>query len=117
MTHRSASAWHGAVIVVTGIVPGMTRQQAKTRIIGHGAQLGGSVTGRTTCLVWDGRQASRKLREAVHRGTPIMTAQEFAQLADETYPPPLPTHTSPDTMDRARRLTATAGQQLTMLPR
>ena len=116
MTHRSSSAWHGAVIVVTGTIPGTTRQQAKTRIIGHGTQLGETGTRRATYPVWDSQQVSRKLREAVGLGTPIVTAQAFTHLADQTRPPPLPTSTSPDTMGRARRLLAAAGQQLTLLP-
>ena len=86
MTHRSSSAWHGAVIVVTGTIPGMTRQQAKTRIIGHGTQLGETGTGRATYPVWDGQQVSRKLREAVGLGTLIVTAQAFTHLADQTRP-------------------------------
>ena len=107
----TSSPWQCAVIAVTGTVPGLSRQQAQASITRHGARYGNTVTSRTTYLVWDGRKPSRKLREALRHGTPILLAHRFAHLVSQSQPPRLPAKTDPATLAHARHLLADTSQQ------
>lgn len=69
----------GRKVVVTGVVPGMTREAALAAV----RRLGGAVSesvGRTTSLVVVGEKAGSKHQRAEQRGIPTMDAAEFARL-------------------------------------
>lgn len=69
----------GKRVVVTGVVPGMTREAALAAV----RRLGGAVSegvGRTTSLVVVGEKAGSKRQRAEQRGIPTMDAAEFARL-------------------------------------
>jgi len=66
----------GEVIVFTGELQSMTRDQAKALAIRHGASVGSSVTKKTT-LVVAGADAGSKLRKAAELGVRVATEEEF----------------------------------------
>lgn len=69
----------GKTIVVTGSVPGMTREEAEAAVRRLGGKVSGSV-GRGTSLLVVGERAGSKLRTAEALGISTMEAEEFARL-------------------------------------
>ncbi len=68
--------WQGDTVVVTGVVPGMTRDEAEAYAQRLGAKVSKSVSGKTARLI-AGDDAGSKLDKAQALGVAIMAADEF----------------------------------------
>ena len=71
----------GATIVITGSVPGYTRDEAGAAAAARGAKVAGSVSKKTSALV-AGESAGSKLDKATALGIPVIPAELFAVLVD-----------------------------------
>ena len=69
----------GATIVITGSVPGYTRDEATQAASARGAKVTGSVSKKTSALV-AGESAGSKLDKAESLGVPIIAAESFDAL-------------------------------------
>ncbi len=69
----------GLTVVVTGSVPGYTRDGAKEAILAHGGKAAGSVSSKTSVLV-AGESSGSKYAKAEALGVPILPAERFADL-------------------------------------
>lgn len=69
----------GKIVVVTGTLPTMSRNEANALIESHGGIASNSVTGKTQLLV-AGEKAGSKLAKAKSLGIEIMTGEEFEAL-------------------------------------
>jgi DNA ligase (NAD+) len=72
----------GATIVITGSVPGFTRDEATAAASARGAKVTGSVSKKTTLLV-AGESAGSKLDKAESLGVPIIPAESFHLLLEQ----------------------------------
>lgn len=71
----------GMTVVVTGAVPGHSRDSVKEVIVAHGGKASGSVSRRTTVLV-AGEVTGSKLAKAEEWGIPVLPAERFADLLE-----------------------------------
>lgn len=71
----------GATIVITGTVPGFTRDEATAAATSRGAKVTGSVSKKTSALV-AGESAGSKLDKAESLGVPIVAAESFVTLLE-----------------------------------
>ncbi|MCL1907305.1 MAG: NAD-dependent DNA ligase LigA [Propionibacteriaceae bacterium] len=71
----------GLTIVVTGSVPGFSRDAANEAVLARGGKTSSSVS-KNTDLVVAGEGAGSKLDKATTLGIPIINSSEFAQLLD-----------------------------------
>jgi len=69
----------GQVFVITGTLSGMTRDEARELLEGLGAEVGSSVTRKTTALV-AGESPGSKLERARELGLRILGEKEFREL-------------------------------------
>ncbi len=69
----------GMVVVVTGSVPGHTRESAQEAVVARGGRASGSVSKNTTVLV-AGESGGSKYAKAEALGVPILDADAFADL-------------------------------------
>jgi DNA ligase (NAD+) len=69
----------GKTVVLTGELPGMTRAEARRRILAAGARVVESVS-RSTDYVVAGEKPGSKLKKARELGIPILTAEKFQSL-------------------------------------
>ena len=69
----------GLTIVVTGTIPGLTREQAQAAITEAGGKSTSSVSAKTDFLV-AGENAGSKFDKATKLGVPILDADGFAAL-------------------------------------
>ncbi len=72
----------GATIVITGSIPGYTRDEAGAAASARGAKVTGSVSKKTTALV-AGESAGSKLDKAETLGVPIVPAESFDVLLEQ----------------------------------
>ncbi|WP_217634102.1 NAD-dependent DNA ligase LigA [Raineyella antarctica] len=72
----------GLTIVVTGTVPGYSRDEAQEAVVARGAKAAGSVSKRTDYVVV-GEGAGSKADKARDLGRPIIAAEHFQRLLDE----------------------------------
>jgi len=72
----------GATIVITGSIPGYTRDEAGAAASARGAKVTGSVSKKTTALV-AGESAGSKLDKAAMLGVPIVPAESFDVLLEQ----------------------------------
>lgn len=72
----------GATIVITGSVPGHTRDEAGAAAAARGAKVAGSVSKKTTALV-AGESAGSKLDKANALGIPVIPAEMFEVLVEQ----------------------------------
>ena len=72
----------GKAVVVTGTVPGYTREGAEEAIVARGGKSPGSVSAKTFALVVGEGAGASKLTKAEQVGTPIVPADHFADLLD-----------------------------------
>ncbi|MGV8908252.1 MAG: NAD-dependent DNA ligase LigA [Propionicimonas sp.] len=72
----------GLTVVVTGSVPGFTRDSATAAIEGRGGKVAGSVSSRTDFVV-AGESAGSKYDKAIALGVPILDAAGFELLLAE----------------------------------
>ena len=75
----ASGPWTGLTVVITGSVPGLSREEAKTAAESLGATVSGSVSRKTSLLVV-GEDAGSKLEKAENLGVRILPAAEFLQL-------------------------------------
>ena len=76
----------GKKIVLTGTFSTMTRNEAKAVLEDMGADVTGSVSGKTDLLI-AGAKAGSKLTKAESLGVEIWTEAQFAELLGEDYAP------------------------------
>jgi DNA ligase (NAD+) len=69
----------GKTFVITGTLPGMTREEATAAIERLGGKVSGSVSRKTTYLL-AGAEAGSKLDKAQALGIPVLDEQEFRRL-------------------------------------
>ena len=69
----------GLTVVVTGTIPGYTRQDAQQAIVDRGGKATGSVS-RNTSVVVAGDSAGSKLTRAESLGVPIVPAEQFERF-------------------------------------
>lgn len=72
----------GKTFVLTGTLPTMTRDQAKSLIESHGGKCSGSVSKKTTYVV-SGEEAGSKLTKAQELGITVLSEQELLELIGE----------------------------------
>jgi DNA ligase (NAD+) len=70
----------GKAVVVTGAVPGYTRDEAEAAIIARGGTSPGSVSKKTYCVVVGEAPGTSKLTKAEELGVPLVGAGEFETL-------------------------------------
>lgn len=69
----------GKIIVITGTLPTMSRDEAKKLIVAHGGKASSSVSKKTDYLLC-GADAGSKLAEAQRLGTPVITEDELKKM-------------------------------------
>jgi DNA ligase (NAD+) len=72
----------GLTVVITGSIPGYTRESAAEAVTALGGKVAGSVSSKTTVLV-AGESAGSKLDKAEKLGVPVITAEVFPVLLSE----------------------------------
>ncbi len=72
----------GLTIVVTGTVPGFTREEAEEAILSRGGKSPGSVSKKTFALVLGDAPGASKLKKAEELGIPILAAEGFEALLE-----------------------------------
>jgi DNA ligase (NAD+) len=72
----------GKAVVVTGTVPGYSREEAEAAIEARGGKSPGSVSAKTFALVVGDGAGASKLTKAESVGTPIVPADRFDQLLE-----------------------------------
>jgi DNA ligase (NAD+) len=72
----------GLTIVVTGAVPGYTREEAEEAILARGGKSPGSVSKKTFALVVGDAPGASKLKKAEELGIPIVAAEAFDSLLE-----------------------------------
>jgi DNA ligase (NAD+) len=70
----------GKAVVVTGAVPGYTRDEAEAAIVARGGSSPGSVSKKTYCVVVGEAPGASKLTKAEELGVPLVGAGEFETL-------------------------------------
>jgi DNA ligase (NAD+) len=77
----AAPALAGRTIVVTGTLPGVSREDVEERIRQHGGTASGSVSRRTS-FVLAGEQAGSKLARARELGVPVVDYEQFLRMIE-----------------------------------
>jgi DNA ligase (NAD+) len=77
-----AQTLSGKTVVVTGTVPGFTREEAEEAIIARGGKSPGSVSKKTFALVVGDAPGASKLTKAEQLGVPQVDAASFAALLE-----------------------------------
>ena len=72
----------GKTLVVTGTLPGFSRQEAEEAIRAAGGHAGGSVSAKTDYLV-AGEKAGSKLAKAEKLGVPVLDEEGFRRLLED----------------------------------
>ena len=73
----------GATFVVSGTVPGFTREEAQAAIEQRGGKAAGSVSGKTTALIVGDSPGASKSRKAEELGMPILDGDTFRELLEK----------------------------------
>jgi DNA ligase (NAD+) len=71
----------GQIFVITGTLASSTRDEARDRLEALGAEVGSSVTRKTTCLI-AGASPGSKLEKARELGVKVIGEKEFLKLVD-----------------------------------
>ena len=77
----------GKAVVVTGTVPGYSREGAEEAIMARGGTSPGSVSKKTFALVVGDAPGAAKLKKAEEVGTPVVDASGFETLLQTGAPP------------------------------
>ena len=72
----------GRAVVVTGTVPGHTRESAQAAVLARGGTAPGSVSAKTYALVVGDGAGASKLTKAESLGIPIVSADRFNELLE-----------------------------------
>jgi DNA ligase (NAD+) len=72
----------GLTVVITGSVPGYTRDAASAAAAARGAKVAGSVSKKTAALI-AGESAGSKLDKAESLGVPVIAADSFDVLLEQ----------------------------------
>ena len=72
----------GKTVVVTGAVPGYTREEAEEAIMARGGKSPGSVSKKTFALVVGDAPGASKLKKAEELDVPIVPADGFVSLLE-----------------------------------
>ena len=75
-----ARTLEGKTVVVTGTVPGFTREEAEEAILSRGGKSPGSVSKKTFALVLGDAPGASKLKKAEELGIPLVPADGFEAL-------------------------------------
>ncbi len=70
----------GRAVVVTGSVPGFTREAAEAAIVARGGTSPGTVSAKTYCVVVGDAPGTSKLTKARTLGVPLVSGDEFEAL-------------------------------------
>jgi DNA ligase (NAD+) len=70
----------GRTVVVTGAVPGLTREEAEAAVEAAGGKATGSVSKKTYCVVVGEAPGASKLTKAEALGIPLVAAEHFDRL-------------------------------------
>jgi DNA ligase (NAD+) len=81
----SGSVFDGKSVVLTGALPGVSREEAKARIEALGGRVSGTVSKKTDFLI-AGDEPGSKLDKAVAFGVRVVGSEEFARLVAATIP-------------------------------
>jgi DNA ligase (NAD+) len=81
----SSSLLDGLVFVVTGTLPGHSRDEAKAALEALGAKVTGSVSNKTTALIAGDAPGASKVTKAESLGVPIIGGDGFADLLEYGY--------------------------------
>ena len=73
----------GATFVISGTVPGFTREEAQAAIEMRGGKAAGSVSGKTTALIMGESPGASKTRKAEELGVPILDEAGFTRLLEK----------------------------------
>jgi DNA ligase (NAD+) len=76
----------GATFVISGTVPGFTREEAEAAIESRGGKAAGSVSGKTTALIVGDSPGASKTRKAEELGIPILDETGFSRLLEVGLP-------------------------------
>jgi DNA ligase (NAD+) len=79
----SDSAFAGKSVVLTGTLPGVSREQAKARIEALGGRVSGSVSQKTDFLI-AGDEPGSKLDKARELGVRVVGPEEFVRMTAAT---------------------------------
>ena len=82
VTGGPAQTLEGLTVVVTGGVPGFTREEAEEAILARGGKSPGSVSKKTFALVVGDAPGASKLKKAEELGIPMVPAEGFATLLE-----------------------------------
>jgi DNA ligase (NAD+) len=77
-----AQTLQGKAVVVTGTVPGFTREEAEGAILARGGTSPGSVSKKTFAVVVGDAPGASKLTKADQLGTPVVAGADFARLLE-----------------------------------
>lgn len=72
----------GKAIVVTGTVPGFTREEAEAAIVARGGTSPGSVSKKTYCVVVGESPGAAKVTKAEQLGIPMVDASQFEAILE-----------------------------------
>jgi DNA ligase (NAD+) len=72
----------GKAVVVTGTVPGFSREEAEAAIKDRGGKSPGSVSAKTFCVVVGDAPGASKVTKAGELGIPVVAAVDFVRLLD-----------------------------------
>ncbi len=75
----AASKFAGKTFVLTGTLSGMSRDEAKAKILENGGQVAGSVSSKTSFVV-AGENPGSKIDEAERLGVPVLNEDEFLKM-------------------------------------
>ena len=84
----------GLIVVVTGTLPGFTRDQAEAAIKGRGGKSPASVSKKTTALVVGAEPGASKITKATELGVPVLDLAGFMVLLETGTVPAPPGGTS-----------------------
>ena len=80
---RGKATLGGRIFVFTGVLAGLTRDQAKQLVEERGGQVSSSVSKKTSYVV-AGEEAGSKLEQASKLGISVLTEKEFRELIEKS---------------------------------